>query len=218
MQSHGPSKRGMENADCGILSKIRQNPLWGSVFLCEIFFNFYPSSWCGKRELHPHDLFGRQVCWLLHHCRKNGAFTQTCTALYRLPSDWIAFYPLKAGGVPLRCRTARSPFCRRMGSLAPSRDYKWGDRWDSHPFRQVHSLSCCCYTTATAGWLRSMIGQPPWKLHGLSLYFCQSMLPAVILTIKPCCMSHLMPPQPKMEPPVGLAPAVPWSQAKCFGF
>ena len=37
-------------------------------------------NWCGTRELHPHDLFGRQGCWLLHQCRnRNGRAPGTRT-------------------------------------------------------------------------------------------------------------------------------------------
>ncbi len=42
------------------------------------------SSWCGTGELHPHDLLGRQACWLLHQCHDGGPCRQCSDLLSSL--------------------------------------------------------------------------------------------------------------------------------------
>ena len=45
--------------------------------------------------------------------------------------------------------TPHALFCKQAGSLAPSRtnSINWGDQWDLHPFRGVHSAGCSLVTT-----------------------------------------------------------------------
>ena len=160
----------------------------------------YPAAWCGTRELHPHDLLGRQACWRLHQCRVDRVGNApTCCSRCKRDDHAVQSHGPKSGSTRRNCtgrhpRTGRRQRSLCMGGvdahpgLAPGRTVlrtagsttlpcarKWSGVRVTLPLLPVHSRKCRYYTnTCPKIGCGPRCGQPPWKLHVSSLYLCRT--------------------------------------------